>query len=243
MKFFSWILMLGMSIVIIAAFIVPGAKSFQQPELARIIFFHVPCAIIGSLFYFGAGWFGFKYIKSKKEHWAIRCGACLEMSCLLAALTLVTGMLFSRVQWGAWWQWDPRQTSYLMTFFMLLAALSLKTSIKDPQKQASAISSYALISLVPVIFLIFIFPRLPHLIQTSFHPSQTLLKGELDLSYSWILRGMALILFAFCTLIFQGRVKVELLEKQLEDLEDDRNMESTSNHSTITSVDNTISLS
>ena len=209
-----------MGIGIVTTFLVPDAKDFQRPELARIIFYHVPCALASAFFELAAGWFGFQYLRTRKQKWDFRCGAALEMSLLLSGLTLLTGSLFSYVQWGAWWQWDPRQTSYLMLFFLLAAGLALRSSFTDEKTRANASSAYSIFTLIPAIFLIFVFPRLGIIQQTSLHPSQTLQQGLLDFSYSWILRGMVFLILCVCMMIYRLRVQVEEIRFTLEEQHD-----------------------
>lgn len=236
-----WALGLLMSIAIVITYLVPGAQKFQQPELARIIFFHVPCAILGTLFLITASWFSYQYLKKRAIEWDIRCAACLEISWLLSILTLTTGMVFAKVQWGTWWQWDPRQTSYLIFFFILSAGLLLRQSVPEDHRCATTSAVYTIASLIPTMFLVFVFPRLPHI--QSFHPSETLLKGELDLSYSWVLRSVSALLLWTLITLYRLRVRAELLEKKLEDYYANRNMETDRYATPVNGVDRILSLS
>src|SRR5437016_11031175 len=107
-----WIFAIAVALATLAAFLVPPAQNFREPDLARIIFFHLPCAISTPLFFFFASYCSLRYLMSKEMHWDIRASSANSIGYILALLTMATGMLFSRVQWGAWWQWDPRQTSF-----------------------------------------------------------------------------------------------------------------------------------
>lgn len=187
---------------------VSAAKGFQQPELARLMFFHVSCALVSLGFQIWSTWASYKYLKTKANSWGIKLFASLEMSWLLAFAGMITGILFSKVQWGAWWQWDPRQTSYLMQLMILSAAMTLK-NLQIKKYQLTSV--YILFSFIPSLFLVYIFPRLPQTLQASFHPSQSLWKGELDFFYQWTLRFTAFTLLLICYRLYKQRTDVEEL--------------------------------
>src|SRR2546429_160852 len=46
-----WIFAIAVALATLAAFLVPPAQNFREPELARIIFFHLPCAISTPIFF------------------------------------------------------------------------------------------------------------------------------------------------------------------------------------------------
>ena len=112
MKPRHWIL--GLAVLGSTAFglMIPDAKGFRDPSLARILVTHVPCALIATLFLIAAAWFGFTYLRGRSLVTDVKVAACVEIGTIMAFLVLFTGMLFSQVMWGQWWQNDPRQISY-----------------------------------------------------------------------------------------------------------------------------------
>ncbi|HTQ10808.1 MAG TPA: hypothetical protein VMI31_12100, partial [Fimbriimonadaceae bacterium] len=60
------------------AFRAPNAEIFENGDLARIIFFHLPCAWGSSLFMILAPIFGAAYLITKKRVWDIRAAAAVE---------------------------------------------------------------------------------------------------------------------------------------------------------------------
>ncbi len=189
------------------SFYIPPAKSFKDPDLARIICFHLPCAFITTGLLFLTAWFGFRYLKTRSEIWDVRTAAATELGAIFGTLTMLTGILFSRVQWGPWWQWDPRQTSFLFVLLLLVAGLALRAGLADEAKRASAGAAYALGTLIPAIFLIFVYPRLPYVQQVSFHPSATIQSGGFDGNYwSAILLNFIVITWA-TVVVYRMRIQ------------------------------------
>lgn len=176
-------LLVVVAIATVLTFVLPDAQAFRVPSLARIIFWHLPCAFLTTGLIFLSAWFGFRYLTQQDSRWDVRGAAAMELGALFGALTMATGILFSKVQWGAWWQNDPRQTSFLMVLLIFAAGLALRAGLSDEKKAAAAGAGYALFALIPNLFLTFVFPRLPQVRQRSFHPSETIQSGGFDGAY------------------------------------------------------------
>ena len=119
---------------------------------------------------------------------------------------MASGIVFSKVQWGGGWQNDPRQTSFLMVLLLCGAGVAIRGGLVDEQKTAKAAAAYSVATVLPLLFLIFVLPR----ILFSFHPSDTLIRGNLDGPY-W-----AGVLYVFALMIWAARyMYVKRYEKRL----------------------------
>lgn len=212
----KYLLALAVAGITVWTFMVPDAVGFQMPELARIFFWHFPCPILASVLLMVGAWFSWKYVKTNDMKWDIRAIATMELGYVFCLLTMVTGIMFSQVQWGTWWQNDPRQTSFLMVLLVYAAYFGLRGALADDHKRATNSGVYALAALMPVLFLIFVFPRLPQV--QSFHPSDSIMKGQIKGGYAYIVTAL-LVLFTFITVwLYRMRVRVGLLELKLEEM-------------------------
>lgn len=229
-----WLLFWGMAIATAYSFAAPDAGAFQRPFLARIIFFHLPSAFLTSVLLLVAAWQGLLYLSKPSSVRDLRCAAATELGFIFGALTLITGILFSKAQWGAWWQNDPRQTSFLFLMLILAAGLLVRGGIADEVRRARAGAAYALASLPVSIFLIFVYPRLPQVTRQSFHPSNTLVQGGFD---AWYWTGILAVfaMLGWLSLILYGlRQRAGLLEEGAMNL--DRRLEAGSGRSAFTGV-------
>lgn len=212
----KYLLALAVAGITVWTFMVPDAVGFQMPELARIFFWHFPCPILASVLLMVGAWFSWKYVKTNDMKWDIRAIATMELGYVFCLLTMVTGIMFSQVQWGTWWQNDPRQTSFLMVLLVYAAYFGLRGALADDHKRATNSGVYALAALMPVLFLIFVFPRLPQV--QSFHPSDSIMKGQIKGGYAYIVTAL-LVLFTFITVwLYRMRVRAGLLELKLEEM-------------------------
>lgn len=211
---------LVIAVVTIASFFVPESANFQQPQLARILFWHLPCPILSSVFELMAAWFSFRYIKSQNPADDIKALASIELGFMFGLLAMATGIVFSRAQWGAWWQNDPRQTSYLLVLLIYAAYFLLRSAYSDPDRRASYGAGYILAATLPMLFLVFVFPRIPQIEKASFHPTESIMSGQIYGSYAIVLILTVSLTAVVAAWLFALRVRVGLLEiKKLYGLE------------------------
>lgn len=207
---------LAMGAATLWSFMVPDAAMFQKPELARIFFFHFPCAIVTSIFLFLGPYLSIRYLVSKTPEWDVRAASANELGLLFGVFTMATGILFSRVQWGAWWQWDPRQTSFLLVLLIYGAYFALRAAFSDESKRAANSAAYSVATALPALFLIFVFPRLPQV--ESFHPTETIQKGLLKGDYGNVTLVMLVLFTVLAAWLYKLRVRAGLAELALENM-------------------------
>ncbi len=161
-----WLLWLWISGVILAAFFyAPLISGFagldgQSPQSGRILFFHVPVAIVSFIAFLAAAAWSTVYLWKRRPEADHHSVAAVEVGLLFGVLATVTGAMWAKVQWGEAWTWDPRQTTILLTLIFYGAYLSLRGSIEDPEKRARIAAAYGALGGIVSPFLFFILPRL-----------------------------------------------------------------------------------
>jgi heme exporter protein C len=65
-------------------------------------------------------------------------------------LALVTGSLWGKPMWGAYWVWDARLTSVLILFFLYLGLIALRQAIDEPGRAGRAAAILAIIGAVNI---------------------------------------------------------------------------------------------
>jgi heme exporter protein C len=121
---------------------------YQQGATVLIMFVHVPAAWLGLLAYgclAASAFFGLVFRHALADA-AARAAAPLGAG--FTALALVTGSLWGRPMWGAWWVWDARLTSELVLLLFYVGYLALQAAIDDEQKAARASGILALVGAV-----------------------------------------------------------------------------------------------
>ncbi|MCA1581804.1 MAG: cytochrome c biogenesis protein CcsA [Acidobacteria bacterium] len=173
MKILKLLLLPGMAAMVAAAFLWPRPAEGFLGESSRIVFFHVPCAWTASLAFLVAAGYSAAYLaRGNPWHDEIAASA-IRLGVLFAVLTLVTGSLFARIMWGAYWNWDPRESSFLLLLFLYGAYLFLRAAIDDTVRRGRIAAAYALFAAVLMPFLVFVAPR----VTASLHP-QTVINPQ-----------------------------------------------------------------
>jgi heme exporter protein C len=173
MKILKLLLLPYMAAVIAGAFLwVEPAEGFIG-ESSRIVFFHVPCAWTAALAFIVAAAYSLAYLLRRNPRSDRIAEAAVRLGLLFAILTIVTGSVFAKIMWGAYWNWDPRQSSYLLLIFLYAAYLFLRAAIDDPERRARIGAAYALFAAVLMPFLVFVAPR----VTESLHP-QTVINTQ-----------------------------------------------------------------
>jgi len=124
-------------------------------DKVRIIYLHIPSAWISYLAFGITFISSLLYLKKKSEYYDLLSVASVELGVLFCTIALITGSLFSKVTWGAYWNWDPRQTTTLILWFSYAAYLALRFATSDPERRAhvSAVLGILLFPTVPLSYL------------------------------------------------------------------------------------------
>lgn len=94
-------------------------EDYKQGDAFRIIYVHVPSAFLSLFVYlFMAFMSSISLIWNiKLAKIAINCSA--KVGAMFTLMALVTGAIWGKPMWGAWWIWDARLTSELLMFFFV----------------------------------------------------------------------------------------------------------------------------
>lgn len=127
------------------AFVPPD---YQQGDAFRIIYVHVPSAFLSMALY---GWMGFLAILLLV--WRIKIAGLLinqvaQLGACMAFLALITGSIWGKPMWGAWWVWDARLTSELILLLLYGAILATHQAVKNKEQGDKIIAILTLVGLI-----------------------------------------------------------------------------------------------
>jgi heme exporter protein C len=185
---------------------------YQQGATVRIMFIHVPAAILAMFAYVCLGAASLLALVYRHVLADAAAQAAAPLGAAFTFLALVTGSLWGRPMWGAWWVWDARLTSVLVLFLFYVAYLALRASIDDEAKGARAAAILALVGLInlPIV----------HFSVTwwnSLHQGSTMLtKGALAPVYARPLYLMILAYLAAFGSLWLVRTRGELWRRRAE---------------------------
>ncbi len=123
---------------------------YQQGESYRIIYIHVPAAWLSLFIYVVmAGSAAIGMI------WQIRladmvAAASAPIGAAFTFIALVTGALWGKPMWGAYWVWDARLTSELILLFLYFGYMALQSAIEDQRTADKASGLLAIVGVVNI---------------------------------------------------------------------------------------------
>lgn len=189
------LILLTLTICAAIIFLVPPIKGLG--DLAKIIFFHVPTAWVAVIAFFASAFFAAKFLRTRDFSFDVLSARAASLGFVFVLLSTASGAIFSKLTWGAYWNWDPRQTTIFVLILIYGAYLTLRAAVSDEKVRAKVSAVYSLLSVLTVPFLVFILPRM----YFSLHPSPVLnAAGRVEMDSTVLIVLIAAVVDA--TLIF-----------------------------------------
>jgi len=123
---------------------------YQQGETVRIMFIHVPAAWFSLMCWTLMSVAALGTLVWRHPLADVAQQAAAPIGAAFTAVCLITGSLWGRPMWGAWWVWDARLTSVLVLFLMYLGVMALWRAVEDPARAARAVAILTLVGFVNI---------------------------------------------------------------------------------------------
>lgn len=123
---------------------------YQQGDSFRIIYIHVPSAILSM-----GAYVAMAVAASVGLIWQWRTAymtmiAIAPIGAVMTFIALFTGAAWGKPMWGTWWVWDARLTSELILLFLYLGVMALYSAFDDKQQAGKAAGVMALVGVINV---------------------------------------------------------------------------------------------
>ncbi|MEJ0018674.1 MAG: heme ABC transporter permease [Acetobacteraceae bacterium] len=121
---------------------------WQQGDAVRIMYVHVPAAWLASSGYVALAVCSVLSLVWRHPLADLAAAEIGPVGAGFTALCLLTGSIWGKPMWGAWWVWDARLTSVLVLFFLYLGHIALGRAFDDPQRGYRSAAILALVGVV-----------------------------------------------------------------------------------------------
>ncbi len=145
-------ILLGLGVVILVIGVYIGLfkapPDYRQGDAARIMFIHVPAAMMCM------GAYAFMFIASvtsliwKHALADIAAKSAAPIGAVLTVICLATGSLWGKPIWNTWWEWDARMTSVLVLLFLYMGYMAIWSAFETHQKAGRAAAILCLVGAV-----------------------------------------------------------------------------------------------
>jgi heme exporter protein C len=190
---------------------VVAPTDFQQGEVYRIIFIHVPSAWMSMFLYVVMAFWGALLLGFNTRLSGMMAQAIAPTGALMTFIALWSGALWGRPTWGTYWAWDARMTSELILLFLYFGIIALRQAISDPRRADRACAVLSLVGVVniPIIYYSVKWWNTLHqgasVKLTGASMETTMLAGMLVMSFAFWFYAIAVVL---------ARVRAIMLERE-----------------------------
>jgi len=132
----------------------------------KIFYFHMPVAMTSFIALAFTAVYGIQYLRTKDDRYDRRACVATEVALVFIVATMCTGVPWTRFEWGVWWTWEPRLTTYLILMLLAIGYFVLRAAFANNEKLGSYAAVFGIIVFIdaPICFMI------TRLIPSSIHP-------------------------------------------------------------------------
>lgn len=136
---------------------------------------------------------------------------------VFCTLGLITGSVWARFAWGAWWTNDPQLNGAMVVFIVYIAYFILRSSIADEEKRARLSAIFNIFAFVLMVILLMVMPRFSEGLHPGKSGNPAFSSYDLDSSLRTVFYpavfGWALLGYWIYTLLLRTR-KLEILHEE-----------------------------
>ena len=186
---------------------------YQQGMTVTIMFVHVPAAIVAEVAYGAIAVASLFSLVWRHPLADTAARAAAPLGAVFTALGLVTGSLWGRPMWGAYWVWDARLTSFLLLLFLYLGYMALWNAIEDEARAARAAAILALVGAVNL-------PIIKFSVDwwNTLHQGESIVSGQIASVFLWPLGLMAFGYMALFASLWMVRIRTEIVNRRARNL-------------------------
>lgn len=132
----------------------------------KIFYIHMPVAMASFIALVFTAVYCVRYLMRRDAADDRRAKAATEVALVFIIATMCTGVPWTRFEWGVWWVWEPRLTTYLILMLLAIGYFVLRAAFEGNERQGAYAAVFGLVVCVdmPICFLI------TRLVPSSLHP-------------------------------------------------------------------------
>lgn len=145
-----WLIVLTLVVTGVGLYwsLVLAPQDYQQGETVRIMFIHVPAAMLGMGAYAYMALASAASLVFKHPLADVAAKSAAPAGAAFTFLALLTGSLWGKPMWGAWWVWDARLTSMLVLLLLYMGYIALWQMIEEPVQAGRIAAILALVGAI-----------------------------------------------------------------------------------------------
>jgi len=188
------------------------SPDFRQGNSYRIIYIHVPAAVVALAGYYVMALAGAISLVWRMKMADVAMKAAAPIGAAFTFIALFTGAVWGKPTWGTWWVWDARITSMLILLFLYLGVVVLYEAFDNKEAAGKACAVLSLVGMVniPIVY------KSVDWWYSLHQPASIKFTGESTIDSS-MLYPLLLMIASFYTLFFCClllNIRAELLQRE-----------------------------
>ena len=135
-------------------------------ESIRNTYFHIPLWFAMLFLLMTSVFYSVRYLNRREPSLDIKAVSYARVGIVLGVLGVITGAIWAKHTWGAYWSWDIKQNMTAVALLIYFAYFVLRAYLEDPERKARISAVYNIFAFATLIPLIYVIPRLTD----SLHP-------------------------------------------------------------------------
>jgi len=130
--------------------LVIAPEDYQQGNSVRIMYIHVPAAILAQSSYFMMAMAGAIFLIWRVKIADVAMASAAPVGASLTLLAILSGAIWGKPTWGTYWVWDARLTSTLVLLFLFFGVMLLRSAMSERAGAGRACAVLALVGVVNI---------------------------------------------------------------------------------------------
>ncbi len=166
LQWWKWMSVILLFYTIIAGFLTEVPRLPILHETIRNLYFHVTMWFAMLIMMMASLYYGIRYLRKSEIDDDTKAGRCVQTGIFLGILGILTGSIWAKYTWGAWWVNDAKLNGAAAALLVYLAYIILRNSMDDTHKRARISAVYSIFAFTLMIVFIMVLPRMTD----SLHP-------------------------------------------------------------------------
>ena len=166
LQWWKWLSIALLFYTVIMGFLVEVPRLPILHETIRNLFFHVTMWFAMIILMMASLVYGIRYLSTNNIDFDRKASETALVGIFLGILGLITGSIWAKNTWGAWWVNDAKLNGAAATMLVYFAYMILRGSMDDEHRRARIAAVYSIFAFTLMLVFIMILPRLTD----SLHP-------------------------------------------------------------------------
>jgi heme exporter protein C len=186
----------------------------------KIFYFHVPVALLSFACLLATAAYGLLFLLRRDQAFDLRGQVSTELALTFILMTMASGEMWERYEWGVWWTWEPRLTTYFIMMLMVIGYFVLRSAVIEAERRATYCAAFGIIAFINALISLIVTRLVPSGVHPVIFRTDSGLPPLMLTPFLLALLGMATLAFGLYRLRLRQQSLAERLTALMARLDD-----------------------